>query len=268
MATSERAADASSHRDDASFAVAPGVLRIRANNPSQMTLSGTNSYLIDGRILIDPGPDLEPHVDALARWPIETVLISHRHRDHTGAFDALVARTGARAFAALDEYCRDAATLRGGERIETESGAVEVLATPGHTTDSLSFTLVRDGADRGLVFTADTILGGITTMLDFPDGTLGDYLATLDRLVATGENLPLQICPGHGPTLPDLASEAQRLRGHRMRRLEQVATLRDACGDDAGRIARRLYADAPEQVLSVAESMVRANLAHLQTGDR
>lgn len=267
MATPEHADEDVKQLDAATVEVAPGVLRIRANNPSHMTLSGTNSYLVDGRILIDPGPDLDSHVDALAKWPIETVLVSHRHRDHTGAIDALVARTGARVYASLDEYCRQAPQLRAGEHIDTESGTIEVVATPGHTTDSLSFTLIRDGADRGMMFTADTILGGITTMLDFPDGTLSDYLATLDRLVAAGETLPLQILPGHGPTLPDLASESHRLRGHRMRRLEQVAELRDACGDDAGRIARQLYADAPSQVLSVAEHMVRANLAHLQSAE-
>lgn len=248
--------------------VAPGVLRVRADNPSHMTLTGTNSYLIDRRILIDPGPDLEPHLDALARFPIETVLISHRHRDHTGGIDGLVARrTGARVHAVLPEFRRDGAQLSHLERIEVDGGMLEVLATPGHTSDSLSFVLLRDGADRGHVFTADTILGGVTTVLDHPDGALGDFLSSLDLLTSHGDEAPLQVLPAHGEPIADVAAESRRLRAHRLRRLEQVADVREQFDDDVALIARHLYRDAPEAVMPAAEHTVLANLAHLQMLD-
>lgn len=164
---------------------------LRAENPSPMTLEGTNSWLLrapgaDGVVVVDPGPDLDEHVRALAAaGPVELVLITHRHGDHTDAIDALHALTGAPVRAALPEHCRDAPPLIDGQRITAAGVGIEVLATPGHTSDSLSFRVLDDetpapegsggsGQPVSPILTGDTVLGRGTTMLDHPDGTLRD----------------------------------------------------------------------------------------------
>ncbi|NLT27196.1 MAG: MBL fold metallo-hydrolase [Microbacteriaceae bacterium] len=246
--------------------------RLLAPNPSPMTLDGTNTWLLgapadDGSprpaIVVDPGPALEEHLDAItAAARIELVLITHRHRDHTEAIDALVERTGAPVRALLPEHSRDGAPLRDGERIEAAGVAVEVVATPGHTSDSVSFWL----PDEGVLLSGDTVLGGSTTVIDHPDGTLGDYLATLDALERLGRERPTGILPGHGGEIADLAAETARLREHRMRRLEQVRAALDRLGRDAPveAIVDDVYADAPARVRTWAAHSLAAQLAYLR----
>lgn len=248
------------------------VRRLRAPNPSPMTLTGTNTWLLgaadrDGdqpaSIVVDPGPEIESHLDALvASTRVELVLITHRHRDHTEAIDALVARTGAPVRAASTEHSRDAAPLRDGERIAAAGVAVEVVATPGHTADSLSFWL----PDAGVLLSGDTILGGSTTVLDHPDGTLRDYLGTLDLLERLGRERATSILPGHGESIPDLASEAARLREHRMHRLEQVRAALDRLGHDADldTVVDDVYSDAPARVRKWAAHSLEAQLRYLR----
>ena len=250
----------------------PGVRSLLAPNPGPMTLGGTSTWLIgasddDGRqpaaIVVDPGPAIDAHVDAIAAATrVELVLITHRHGDHTGAIDALHERTGAPVRALLAEHTRGAESLRDGERLEAAGAVVEVLATPGHTSDSLSFHL----PEERLLLSGDTLLGGSTTVIDHPDGRLADYLASLEALERLGRARPTGILPGHGPTIADLAAETGRLREHRMRRLEQVAGALERLGHDAEleAVVDEVYADAPAQVREWAAHSLAAQLTYLR----
>lgn len=169
-----------------------------ADNPGLLTLDGTNTWVLRGPlsdelVVVDPGPDDDEHlarVAALGR--IALVLISHRHGDHTSGIDKLVALTGAPVRAADPQFLRrDGETLTDGEVIDVAGLTITVLATPGHTADSLSFVL--DDA----VLTADTVLGCGTTVIDKEDGSLADYLESLHRLRGLGRRTVL---PGQGRT--------------------------------------------------------------------
>ncbi|GHD02326.1 MBL fold metallo-hydrolase [Zhihengliuella salsuginis] len=265
-----------------------------APNPSPMTLDGTQSYAVrfpghESVVIVDPGPADDPHLEALAALGnVALILITHRHADHTAGIDRLHELTGAPVRAAAAEFCRPAAAgppahdtavgfgdpLRHGELI-TEAGVdIKVLATPGHTSDSMSFFLPEDGT-HGAMITGDTILGRGTTILDFPDGTLGDYLETLDLLAGFGD---ATVLPAHGGTLPSLASIARAYRTHREERLAQVRAAvaqvessRANAGSPAAatvaEVADVVYADVDPSVRSAAEHSVAAQLAYLRGGD-
>ncbi len=186
------------------------------------------------------------------------VLISHRHGDHTGAIDQIVELTGAPVRAVDPEHLRgDGVTLTDGEVIDAAGLRITVLATPGHTADSVSFVL--DDA----VLTADTVLGRGTTVIDTTDGSLADYLESLRRLRGLGERVVL---PGHGPDLPDLLSVADEYLAHREQRLDQVRAALRQLGDDATtrQIVEHVYTDVDEKLWEAAESSVQAQVDYLR----
>ncbi len=170
-----------------------------------MSLEGTNSYLIgaegsSGTVVVDPGPLDEEHLRALAAGPVELILITHRHADHTAGAARLHELTGAPVRAADPKHCIEAQPLGDGEVLRVAGTEMRVVATPGHTSDSVCFHLPFDGP-AGSALTGDTILGRGTTMIDHPDGRLGDYLSSLNRLERLG---PAVVLPAHGPVLPAL----------------------------------------------------------------
>lgn len=240
-----------------------------APNPGPMSLEGTNSYVLrapghPSAVVVDPGPAHEAHLQALAgSGAVALVLVTHRHADHTAGSARLHELTGAPVRAADPAHCYGAEPLRDGERISAAGLEITVLATPGHTSDSLCFSLPGDGA-HGSVLTGDTILGRGTTMLDFPDGTLGDYLATLDRLEKLG---PATVLPAHGPALSSLASVVRDYRQHRHGRLGQIREALGRLGRDAsvGEVTDTVYADVVPSVRRAAEMSVAAQLHYLRT---
>jgi glyoxylase-like metal-dependent hydrolase (beta-lactamase superfamily II) len=236
-----------------------------------MSLDGTNSYVVrapghPSAVVVDPGPDDPAHLGALARTGrVELILVTHRHADHTAGSARLHALTGAPVRAAGPDHCHGGGVrLSDGEVIRAAGVEIQVLSTPGHTSDSVCFHLPGDGAS-GAVLTGDTILGRGTTMLDFPDGTLGDYLASLDRLEALGA---ATVLPAHGPVLPSVAAIAGGYRRHRLDRLEQIRAALDRLGRDAsaGEVADAVYADVDPSVRRAAETSVAAQLHYLRQG--
>jgi glyoxylase-like metal-dependent hydrolase (beta-lactamase superfamily II) len=244
---------------------------ILAPNPGPMSLDGTNSYVLraaghPGAVVVDPGPLDEAHLQALAgAGPVELVLVTHRHADHTAGSARLHQLTGAPVRAADPAHCHGSgAALLDGEVLSAAGLEVRVVATPGHTSDSVCFQLPGDGP-YGSVLSGDTILGRGTTMLDYPDGTLGDYLNTLDRLEALG---PATVLPAHGPVLPSLADTAQSYRNHPLERLAQIRAALDHLGRDAavGDVTDVVYADVDPSVRRAAETSVAAQLDYLRGG--
>jgi glyoxylase-like metal-dependent hydrolase (beta-lactamase superfamily II) len=257
---------------------------LRADNPGPMTLDGTRSYVLRApgateTVVVDPGPDDVDHLAALAAaGTVALVLVTHRHADHTAGAPRLRELTGAAVRAADPAHCHGGTPLAGGEVLEVAGLRVEVLATPGHTADSVSFvvapargtptaaTPLAAAADDGrVVLTGDTVLGRGTTVLAEPDGSLRDYLASLDVLErAAGSAAPVRGLPGHGPVVDDLGAAVRAYREHRHERLAQVRTAVAALGvtlpageATAGGASADLAADLPAGPLAdLADAVV------------
>lgn len=236
-----------------------------------MSLEGTNSYVLraagsPSAVVVDPGPQDEQHLQALAAaGPVELILITHRHADHTAGSARLHQLTGAPVRAADPAHCHGGGIpLLDGETIRAAGLEVRVLATPGHTSDSVCFHLPDDGR-YGSVLTGDTILGRGTTVLDYPDGTLGDYLASLDKLEALGA---ATVLPAHGPVLPSLEAIVRDYRDHRHERLDQIRAALDRLGRVAtvSDVADAVYSDVGPSVRRAAEMSVAAQLDYLRGG--
>ena len=245
-----------------------------APNPGPMTLDGTNSYVLSGNggrssVIVDPGPDDAGHLTALgAVGDVELILITHRHHDHTEGAAALAAATGAPVRAADPAFSIAADPLRDGETVTAAGLDVTVLATPGHTADSVCFLLPSDGPDRpqGSVLTGDTILGRGTTVIAPPDGSLRDYMGTLRVLAGLGHAFVL---PAHGPQLPDLQAIAADYLAHREQRLDQIRDALVHLGLDpdeaaVGPVTDFVYHDVERSVRRAAEHSVAAQLDYLR----
>ncbi len=246
-------------------AVTPYASVLLARNPSPMTLDGTNTWLLRGPdseacLVVDPGPDDPAHLDAVAAaGPIAQVLLTHGHPDHSAGAAALRDRTLAPVRALDPAHRLGGEGLGEGDVVAAAGVEVRVLATPGHTADSLSFAV------EGAVLTGDTVLGRGTTVVVPPEGRLADYLDSLRRLQDLGARAVL---PGHGPELPDLAAVTAYYLRHRQERLEQVRAALDRLGPDATaeQVVPVVYADVDRALWPAAELSVRAQLDYLRGG--
>jgi glyoxylase-like metal-dependent hydrolase (beta-lactamase superfamily II) len=272
---------------------------VLAANPGPMTLDGTNTWVLREpgsalAVVVDPGPDDVAHLDAIvaavggARVP--RILLTHGHPDHSEGARALAERLHA-SVAALDPVHRlGDEGLADGDVVEVGGLEVVVVATPGHTGDSLSFHLP---ADRALL-TGDTVLGRGSTVVAHPDGRLGDYLSSLERLRALAESTDAQrVLPGHGPALARPVDAVTAYLRHREERLAQVRDALERLGaaasgasaaidapagtdwwhprahveaDLADQVVADVYADVPQAVWPAARLSVLAQLAYLRDG--
>ena len=178
-----------------------------APNANMMTLDGTNTWILrepGGKrsVVVDPGPPDESHLAAIAEQAgdVAVVLLTHHHLDHSEAAKEFAERMGCGVRALDPEYRLGSEGLGDGDVVEVDGLEVHVVATPGHTADSLSFVLPAEAA----VLTGDTVLGRGTTVVAHPDGQLGAYLDSLDRLHALAESREIgTIWPGHGPVIDE-----------------------------------------------------------------
>ena len=246
---------------------------VLAPNPGPMTLDGTNTWVLRGdrsgpSVVVDPGPLHEGHLDAVARaarrdGDVAAVLLTHGHLDHSEGARALAERVGCGVRSLDPAYRLGSEGLRDGDVVAAGALELRVVATPGHTSDSLSFHLASEGA----VLTGDTVLGRGTSVVAHPDGRLGEYLASLDRLQRLVEAHEVAVLwPGHGPALTDPLEVLRRYLAHRHERLEQVRQALVELGPSASprAVVERVYAAVDPVLWDAAERSVRAQLDHLR----
>ncbi len=250
---------------------------VLAPNADEMTLDGTNTWVLREpgarrSVVVDPGPSHMAHLDAVAEQAgdVAVVLLTHHHLDHSEAAREFAERMGCGVRALDPAHRLGSEGLAGGDVVEVDGLEIRVVATPGHTSDSLSFVLPAEGS----VLTGDTVLGRGTTVVAHPDGQLGAYLDSLDRLRDLAESQSIgTIWPGHGPVVDDALAALDHYLAHRAERLRQVEAavvgldvdLGDGPVDDAlpRRVVEIVYADVDPVLWGAAELSVRAQLAHL-----
>jgi glyoxylase-like metal-dependent hydrolase (beta-lactamase superfamily II) len=251
--------------------VTPRASLVLAPNPSPMTLDGTNTWVLAEpgsarAAVVDPGPLDEGHLAAvLARVEelgarVDVVLLTHGHPDHAEAARRFAELAGAPVRALDPQHRLGAEGLAGGDVVEVGGLEIRVVATAGHTADSLSFQLPADGA----LLTGDTVLGTGTTVVAWPDGRLADYLDSLRRLRGMADDGEIGvILPGHGPVVQQPGPVIRYYLAHRAERLDQVSAARAAGDRTAPEIVRRVYANVDPTLWPAAELSVLAQLEYL-----
>ncbi|MFT4010274.1 MAG: MBL fold metallo-hydrolase [Nocardioidaceae bacterium] len=239
-----------------------------APNPGIMTLDGTNTWVLraDGRsVVVDPGPLDAGHLDAVraAAGDIAAVLLTHGHEDHSEAARSFAESVGCGVRALDPAHRLGDEGLRDGDVVAVDGLEVHVVGTPGHTSDSLCFVLPQERA----VLTGDTVLGRGTTVVAHPDGKLGAYLDSLQRLHALAEAREIQrVLPGHGPVIDDARAALDYYLSHRHERLEQVREALRTLGSGASarQVVEQVYTDVDPVLWGAAELSVRAQLDYLR----
>lgn len=261
----------------------PLVRRLLAPNPSPFTYTGTETYIVGrGEVaVIDPGPDLPEHVDAIlaatSGEKIGAILCTHTHRDHSPASRSLQAATGApiigcaaltiddngpRADAAFDADYRPDRVLADGEIISGPGWTLEAVGTPGHTSNHLCFALRESGA----LFSGDHIMGWSTTVVSPPDGDMAAYMASLDKLLGRPDDRIYY--PAHGDPVKEPQRFVRAVAAHRRQRERQILDLLEQEAQPVPAMVERMYRGIDPRLHGAAGRSVLAHLIDLETRDR
>jgi glyoxylase-like metal-dependent hydrolase (beta-lactamase superfamily II) len=250
--------------------VAPRVVRVRAPNPSPMTLDGTNTYLIEASsalaVAIDPGPPDAAHVASLVAVAREggrkicAILVTHGHPDHAPGAALLHGRTGAPVYAHPAARFPHDVALADSEAVTVGDVAIEVAFAPGHARDHAVFFLPGDGA----LFSGDVVIGRGTVVVAPPGGDMRAYQTTLVRLRSAYGDASA-ILGGHGERVADAAEKLDAYIAHRKERereiLAAIETLGEATIPD---IVALVYAQTPQVLWPAAARQVLAYLEALE----
>ena len=256
----------------------PLVTRILAANPSPFTYTGTETYLVGTSdvAVIDPGPDLPEHVDTLLRAidgrRVVGILCTQTHRDHSPASRAIKAATGApiigcaalaldddgpRADAAFDRDYLPDRVLQDGDQLSGDGWTLTAVATPGHTSNHLCFALEESGA----LFTGDHIMGWSTSVIAPPDGDMGDYMASLDKLLGRKDRI---YYPAHGEAVEKPQRLVRGMMGHRKQREGQILRLLGKQASEIPEMVEKMYVGLDPRLTGAAGRSVLAHLIDLR----
>lgn len=256
----------------------PLVTRVLAPNPSPYTFTGTQTHIVGTRDLavIDPGPAAPEHLDrllaAIAGRPVTAIVITHHHRDHSPGAIPLKAATGAPVvgaapFALVDEGPRaDAAfdpdyapdrVMEEGDTVAGEGWTLEAIATPGHTSNHLAFALPETQA----LFSGDHVMGWSTSVVSPPDGDMGAYMTSLEKLLGRDDRV---FYPGHGPEIERPQRIVRGMLGHRRQREGQILRLLAGGAQPIAVAVERMYVGLDPRLVTAAERSVLAHLLDLE----
>lgn len=254
--------------------LADGVTRLVAPNPGMMTGPGTNTYLLGetGIAVIDPGPFVAAHVSAIlehAAGRLRWVLATHTHVDHSPAAQALVDATGAELLGRpapagrhQDGTFRPGRVLEDGDLLSTPEFELEAVHTPGHASNHLCYR----HAALGWLFTGDHIIDGSTVVIDPPDGSMGDYLRSLEKLKRPDITA---LAPGHGNLIERPREAIDWLIAHRLEREAKIARVLSAHpGATLGALVRHAYDEVDASLHPIAERSLLAHLEKLEEESR
>lgn len=271
---------------DKTVQIAPGIARITAPNGGPYTFTGTNSFLIgnDALVVVDPGPDDDNHLKvllaAIGTRPLTAILLTHTHMDHSPLAKRLAQQTGApiwfggqhrlsrpKKFLEINLISRSCdwalqpdRTLRDGDKLEFGDLSIEVLATPGHCANHLAFGI----SNTPYILTGDHVMGWNSTLVATPDGSMGDYFASLDKLIASAWNYYL---PAHGGDIVEGRTYAKNLKAHRNGRNTQILDALSNGAHSGRTLLGLIYPDLPPHILRAARMTLNAHLEYLvQTG--
>lgn len=262
--------------------VVPGVRRILCNNPSAFTFSGTVSYIVGrGNVaIVDPGPDDEAHaqalLDAVKGETVTHILVTHTHRDHSPNTGRIKAATGATVYAegphrnsraayasetrssesGGDWDFRPDVMVKDGDVINGGGWSLEVIATPGHTANHIAFAW----PEKKLIFIGDHVMGWSTSIVAPPDGSMVDYMASLEKLTHRDEQLYLS---GHGPEIPNAVRFVKFLMRHRKAREASILHRLTKGEADIPTIVRASYIGIDPRLMGAAGYSVLAHLEDL-----
>ncbi|MFM9022687.1 MAG: MBL fold metallo-hydrolase [Solirubrobacterales bacterium] len=227
---------------------------VRAGNPGPFTLEGSNSWLVgrDGCWIVDPGPEIDSHLDLLAeqaqrRGGVEGIVLTHGHGDHADGLAGLLARVGNVPVGAAEV---GSVRLVDGERF----GPFEVLETPGHAPDCLSFLA------GPALFTGDAVLGHGSVFVAPDPGAMTGYLGALERLLELEATV---LCPGHGPVVLDPQAKLSEYLDHRLDRERRLLDALDDGLRTTDGLLDRVWADAPSELRGAALLTLVAHLDRL-----
>lgn len=267
--------------------VSPLVRRVVAPNPSPFTFTGTCSYIVGhGRVaILDPGPDDPAHVaallDAVRGETVTHILVTHTHRDHSPAAAAIKAATGAvtvgegphRAArplaigeinpldASADTAFRPDLVIGEGETLTGAGWTLTALATPGHCANHMAYALAEDA----LLFSGDHVMAWATSIVAPPDGSMGDYIRSLEKLSTRTERLYL---PGHGGPVTDAPTFVRDYLDHRRARETAILRALDREVETIPDLVRGIYIGLDPRLVGAASLTVLAHLEHLVASGR
>ena len=262
--------------------LAPGVVRFVANNPSPFTYKGSNTYIVgekDGLAIIDPGPidpvHLEGILKTVGKRRVTHILITHTHRDHTDGLPALLAATGAKTAGFgrrvanrgtkstspsgsefVDQDFVPDVPMVDGDVLEGDGWSLRALFTPGHAPDHLCFAL----GDTGILFSGDHVMGWNTSVVAPPEGSMGDYIRSLEKLTGRTDRLYF---PGHGGQVEDPQRLVKAFLLHRRMREQSILECIKRGTDTVRAIVPEIYKGLDPKLVNAASLSVLAHVEHL-----
>ena len=259
--------------------VAPGIRRITANNPSPFTFRGTGTYILgEGNVaVIDPGPDQPEHVKAIVEGlkneTVSHILITHTHNDHSPAAKALKEITGAPTYgfgphgsgkpalklttqAGGDMDFRPDEKTQDGSVIYGDNWSVSCLHTPGHTSNHICFSW----DEEKVLFPGDQVMGWSTSIVSPPDGDMGDYMRSLDKLIVRDDKI---YYPAHGPEILEPQKLISAFQDHRREREENILECLKLGNNTIDQMVKTVYQDVSESLHAAAARSLFATVIYL-----